>query len=57
MEARGLSSASDEFILHLIGFAVLLMSQNELISSGKFKLCPRKAKCNVRALNFNHSII
>ena len=41
MEARGLRLTSDEFILHLIAFAVLLISKNELISSGKSESCQK----------------
>ena len=40
MEPRGLSLTLDQLILHLIAFAALLMSSNELPSSGKSKLCP-----------------
>ena len=57
MEARGLSLTSNKFILHLIAFAILLMSYNEWISSCKSKSCPKEARFNVKALNFNHAIM
>ena len=53
---RGFTFTSNEFRLHLVGFAVLLMSKNEFISSGKSKSCPKEAKFSVKSLKFNHAI-
>ena len=57
MEARGLTLTSDEFILHLIALAVLHLSYNELMSSGKFKSCLKEAKFSVKVLSFNQVIM
>ena len=56
MEASGLSSASDELILRLRTFKVLLMSY-EMISSGQAKLSPRQATLSYRLLMFYYSKI
>ena len=57
MEASGHGLAIDEFVSYQRASTVLLMSLKEMVSIGKLKTEPEKAKFINESLTFCHSII